>query len=355
MSYTNGLDKPTDYFNTILYTGDGSASNRSLTGLDFLPDLVWNKSRSNAYNHYLFDSVRGAGQLIFPNDTSAEQDKSADFISFDSNGFTLKNNAGSLAINASSVTFANWCWKAGTTSGITTDGNTTITPSSYSFNQTSGFSILSFTGNGVDGAKLAHGLGTTPAMVIIKRYSTTGDWVVYHKGVTTGKNVFLNYNIAETDGGLTNGYIYSPDATNITLSNHADVNNSGVTTIAYCFAEKKGYSKFGSYTGNGNADGTFIYTGFKPAFVLFKRTSSTSNWSLFDNKRDTFNINNSYVQADTSAAEQEFSDIHVDFLSNGIKQRGTNISLNSSGDTFIFMAFAESPFVTSGGIPTPAR
>jgi len=286
MAYTT-INKSSLNMNTKLYTGTGSSN--ALTGINFQPDLTWIKKRDGTNYHVLTDAVRGATKQIYSNDTGAEQAVAEGLKSFDSDGFTLGTNGDT---NGSGGSYVGWNWKAGTTSGITTDGNTTITPSSYSFNQTAGFSILKFTGNGVEGAKLAHGLGTTPAMVIIKRTSTTGDWVVYHKNLTATKSVFLNYADAEA-ARSPNGYIYSPDTKNITLSNHGDINNNGVTTVAYCFAEKTGYSKFGSYVGNGNADGTFVYTGMKPSFILIKNASAGGqSWRLVDNKRIGYNPNN---------------------------------------------------------------
>jgi hypothetical protein len=348
MAYST-ISKPSLHFNTKLYTGNGST--QSITGVGFQPDFTWLKSRSNANVHALFDAVRGVTKRISSNDTSAEYTEAGALTAFDSDGFSLGNWT---STNGNGHTLASWNWKAGTTSGITTDGNTTITPSSYSINQTAGFSILKFTGNGVEGAKLAHGLGTTPAMVIIKRTSTTGDWVVYHKSLTATKSVFLNYSDAET-ARSPNGYIYSPDATNITLSNHGDINNNGVTTVAYCFAEKTGYSKFGSYVGNGNADGSFIYTGFKPAFVIVKQSNSARNWIVMDNKRNSYNVVNKYFKANSNSAEETTT--YVDFLSNGFKCRDSDTGANESGGTYIYMAFAEEPLVANVGqsIPATAR
>ena len=350
MAYTT-INKATDYFNTKLYTGNGN-SNHAQTGVGFQPDLLWNKSRSSGDNHLLFDAVRGSTKSISSDTTSAEATRDSTFLtSFDSDGFTVGSNGN---INGSGATFANWCWKAGTTSGITTDGNTTITPSSYSFNQTAGFSILSYTGNGVEGAKLAHGLGTTPAMVIIKRYSTAGDWVVYHKNLTATNSVFLNY----TDGQASrspNGYIYSPDATNITLSNHGDINTNGTTTVAYAFAEKTGFSKIGSYTGNGSTtNGTFVYTGFKPAWIMIKRyNASGHDWVLIDDKRLGYNPDNNTLLPNTSAVEQ--TDNRIDILSNGFKHYNNNGSENENNGTYIYMCFAEAPLVGSNNVPCTAR
>ena len=348
MAYTT-INKSSLHMNTKLYTGTG-ADNNAITGVGFQPDFTWLKSRSVAEGHYLQDAVRGATKHLHSQNTDAEATQTNALKSFDSDGFTVGNEAD---INTNNSTNVSWNWKAGTTSGITTDGNTTITPSSYSINQTAGFSILKFIGNGVEGAKLAHGLGTTPAMVIIKRTSTTGDWVVYHKNLTATKSVFLNYADAEA-ARSPNGYIYSPDATNITLSNHGDINNNGVTTVAYCFAEKTGYSKFGSYVGNGNADGTFVYTGMKPSFILIKNASAGGqSWRLVDNKRIGYNPNNIQLYPNLVNAEST-SEYVVDIVSNGFKVRATDSGVNGSGNTMIYLAIGQS-LVGSNNVPCTAR
>jgi len=229
MAYTT-INKHTDNFNTKLYTGNGTAigsGGQSQTGVGFQPDLTWIKCRSNQDNHALTDSIRGVTKIMTSDSSGAEQTIAETLTAFGTDGFTTGNNS---KMGASGRTYCAWNWKAGTTSGITTDGNTTITPSSYSLNQTAGFSILKFTGNGVTGAKLAHGLGGTPANIVIKKIDATGDWTVYHKDIATGKNMWWNYTQAETADNL----IYSPDATNITLLNHSSVNTNGTVYIAYC-------------------------------------------------------------------------------------------------------------------------
>jgi len=344
MAYTD-IDKSTDYFNTVTYTGDG-VDNRDITGLDFQPDMLWSKRRDSADNHSIYDIVRGSGLELRTQTTDADLSRTNNIQALQTNGFQVGDDS---QVNASGGTYVSWGWSGGGTGVSNTDGSITSTVSA---NTTSGFSIVSWTGNGSHPSTIGHGLGSVPKMIITKKRSAALNWHSYHVAIGNGAEIYLNKTNAKSNNSTWN--YTTPTSSVFTVGNN-DVNISGATFIAYCFAEKKGFSKFGSYTGNGSTDGTFIYTGFKPAFVLFKRTSSTSNWSLFDNKRNTFNITDSYLQADTSSAEQEFSDIYVDFLSNGIKQRGTNISLNSSGASYIYMAFAENPFVTSGGIPTTAR
>jgi len=343
MAYTD-IDKPTDYFNTKLYTGNGST--QSISSVGFQPDWIWLKDRDNAYSHQLVDVVRGNTKYLNSNETASEGTASNRVTSFDSDGFSLGSYIGT---NKSSSNVVSWNWLASNTTASNTDGSITSTVSASTV---SGFSIVSYTGTGSN-ATVGHGLGAIPKIVIIKNRDRASGWHVGGDAIGS-VNQYLNLNDTNAIDSAGTGF-QSFSSTTFGIGSDTDWNASGESIIAYCFAEKKGFSKFGSYTGNGNANGTFIYTGFKPAFVLFKRTSSTSNWSLFDNKRNTFNITDSYLQADTSSTEQEFSDIYVDFLSNGIKQRGTNISLNSSGASYIYMAFAENPFVTSTGIPTVAR
>ena len=345
MAYTD-IDKPDDYFNTVLYTGTGATA--SITGVGFQPDLVWIKRRSDTEFHVWNDAVRGVPKNIYSNSTNAE-DSGSLMSAIISDGFTVQTDA---SVNSSGSTYVAWNWLANNTAGSSnTNGSITSTVAA---NTTAGFSIVSYTGNATAGATIGHGLGVAPSLIITKARANAGRfWGVYSKSLGNTGVMALNSTQA-FDISTTYWNDTTPSSSVFTVGTNGDT-NSASGMIAYCFADVKGFSKFGSYTGNGSADGTFVYTGFKPAFVLFKRTSSTSNWSLFDNKRNTFNITDSYVQADTTAAEQEYSDIYVDFLSNGIKQRGTNISLNSSGDSFIYMAFAENPFVTSTSIPTTAR
>jgi hypothetical protein len=359
MAYTT-INKSSDYFNTLLYTGDGSGSNRSLTGVGFQPDWVWNKSRSNAYNHYLFDAPRGAGKRIGSNSNAVEDDKSAEFISFDSDGFTVNNNGSSLAINASGVTFVNWCWKGGTTSGITTNSDTSITPSAYSFNQTSGFSIIKYTGTAVDGAYLPHGLGKAPELLLLKSTSLSESWQVYSKPTgNQGRGHLDNGDAFDTSRG--EWYSTNPDTVNMRISNDSHINSSGATYIAYFFTSIKGFSKIGSYTGNSNVNGPFIYCGFKPAFVLIKNISTSNHWLIIDNKRSVFNLADDALFANESSAEQadQSSASGINIVSNGFKIRTTGNAAanynNNDGDTYIFAAFAEAPLVGSNNIPCTAR
>ncbi len=348
MAYTT-IDKPTDYFNTVLYTGNGST--QSITGVGFQPDWVWLKSRSNTSFHRLQDSVRGATKEIYTNATNSEGTDPNTITSFDSDGFSLGTAAD---YNGSSRTFVAWNWLAGGSASSNSDGSIT---SSVSANTTAGFSIVSYTGNGTAGATVGHGLGAVPQVLILKGRDQVENWTVYHERLTSNNYALrLNDSAAEFSQTLSWNDT-TPTSSVFTLGGGAGTsdytNRSGINMIAYCFAEKKGYSSFGSYTGNGNADGPFVYTGFRPAFLLFKKTSGTSHWYTYDSKRLGYNGGNVVVAADLTNSEITGKDI--DLLSNGFKWKSTTNNGNASGATYIYMAFAESPFVNSNGVPNNAR
>jgi hypothetical protein len=340
--------QPKDYFNTKLYTGTGSSN--SITGVGFQPDWVWIKRRSATSSHQLFDAVRGVTKRLFSDSNEAESTSATTLTSFDTDGFTVSTHTG---LNNSSDTYASWNWKAGTTSGISTNGSTTITPDGYSFNQTSGFSVIEYTGNGVAGAKLPHGLGAEPHLVIAKTTNLVGEpWQVYSKSLGNTNRLFLNLTNASTSATEWNST--TPDSVNVTLGNGTHINSSGNNFIAYCFTPVKGYSAMGSYTGNGSADGAFVYTGFRPAWVMVKKSSASGdNWSILDNKRNTFNVMDKYLDPNSNNAEGT-ADIW-DFTSSGFKMRNTFSGYNASGATYIYMAFAEHPLVSSNDIPATAR
>ena len=350
MAYTD-IDKPSDYFNTVLYTGD-DASNRAITGVGFQPDLVWQKSRNTAYNHYLTDAVRGAGYILKSNLTSAEVDGTAAFKSFDTDGFTLTQEAG-FEINKSAVTYTTWNWLAGGTAVSNTDGSIT---SNVSANTTAGFSIVSYTGNGSLGATIGHGLGVAPRFIVVKQRNSTASWVCYHASLGNTKRIFLNLtNASDTDTDWNNT---TPTSNVFYVGNSVNNNASGSTYIAYCFADVKGFSKFGSYTGNNSTNGPMIYTGFKPAWLLIKATNAAQWWTLLDSKRDTYNQASLGISPNSSDTESTFNTNrgphYIDFLSNGFKIRTDNSGVNGT-NSFIYAAFAENPFTTSTGIPATAR
>jgi len=346
MAYTT-IKKPSDYFNTKLYTGNGST--QSITGVGFQPDWLWLKSRSQAVNHYVFDAVRGVTKSITTNTTSAESTKDSSWVtSFDSDGFSLGSEAN---INTSSATYASWNWLAGGTASSNTVGDINST---VSVNTTSGFSIGTYTGNGTAGATIGHGLASDKVTIIVKRTDTTSNWGVKHYKIPATQWLQLDQN----DGANTSSLIWNdtePTSSVFSVGSYVGTNASGGTYVFYAFAEKKGFSKFGSYTGNGNADGTFVYTGFKPAFVLVKRTDTAGyEWSIWDNKRDPFNLADTTLRPNSSASESTIGSFYqIDMLSQGYKFRTSNGDVNDSGGTYIYMAFAEEPLV--GDNPATAR
>ena len=335
------------YFNTLLRSGTGS-SVTAITGVGFQPDLIWQKKRSGTSSHHITDSVRGATKLLYTEITAAEQTNANYVQSIDSDGFTM----GSADWGTGDTVVA-WNWKAGTS--FTNDASATgigSIDSTGSVNTTSGFSIVSFTGTGAN-ATVAHGLGAVPKMIILKSRSNAYNWGVYHASIGATKYLRLNSTNAEA---TSSAYFQdtAPTSTLITLGSDLNINDSG-NMIAYCFAEKQGYSKFGSYTGNGSTDGTFVYTGFKPAFVMLKSSSSGAvGWITHDNKRIGFNPNNYYVEPNNSNAESADTD-KILLLSNGFKLTSTSASWNASGGSYIYMAFAENPFTSSTGTPVTAR
>jgi hypothetical protein len=350
MSYTNGLDNPELYFSTKLYTGNGGTN--AITGVGFQPDWVWIKDRDTSQHHRLADVVRSVKKNLKSDQTDAENttDSNNGLQSFDSDGFTLTQDSNDHGYNASGSSQVSWNWKAGGSASSNSDGSITSTVSS---NTTAGFSIVSYTGTGSN-ATIGHGLGSVPAWIITKTRSTTQPWRVYHKALGETFGMILNDSSVKDDDN-TAWNDTAPTSSVFSVGTSANTNGSGSTFIAYCFTEKKGYSKFGSYRGNGNADGTFIFTGFRPAFVIIKNSSrSSENWNLIDNKRDGFNGSNENLAPNLSGTESSGNN-RWDILSNGFKCRDTNNEVNNSSDTYIYMAFAESPFVNSNGVPNNAR
>ena len=342
------IDKPSDYFNTKLYSGNGT-NDTGITGVGFQADWLWIKERTNTSGHQLQDVVRGATKQLFSNDTQAEATNTTKVKSFNSDGFTLGTSG---SVNASGDTYVAWNWKAGTsfTNDASSTGIGTI-DSTGSFNNDSGFSIVSYTGTGSNGT-IKHGLSTTPSMIIVKKRSATGSWNVYHSSLGNTKAIQLDL----TSGPDTNSAYWnntSPTSSVLSLGTSAQVNGSGVTYIGYIFSEKQSYSKFGSYVGNGNADGPMVYTGFKPAFVMVKLSSGADDWQVLDNKRSPINIVGGYLRPNSSGAT--VSNDVIDFLSNGFKLRTSAGSWNPNGGTFIYMAFAENPFVASNFNVATAR
>ena len=354
MAYTT-VDDGSEYFTTTLYTGNEStnAITNSANAGDFQPDWVWLKSRNSATHHRLYDSSRGALKNILSSAANTEATTANSLTSFDSNGFTLGSDDNS---NQNTKTFVAWQWKAnGGTTSSNGDGNITSTVQA---NTTAGFSIVLFTGNATAGQTVGHGLGVKPEIIFAKNRSNGNNWNVYAEPVdNTGNNYLtLNGTVAkESDFNMWNDT--APTTSLITLGDRNETNGSSHNMVFYCFHSVKGYSKIGSYTGNGNADGTFVYTGFKPAWIMLKRTDSTNNWNIFDSKRDVDNQVGNVLYANLSNAEEADASHSSanDFLSNGFKLRETGNAVNGSGATYIYIAFAEHPFVSSKGVPVTAR
>ena len=343
MAYTT-INKSTDYFNTKLYTGNGST--QSITGVGFQPDWVWIKERSSTSSHALFDAIRGATIKLSSNNTDANNTSTADLTSFNSDGFT---NGNSGAVNESGQTYASWNWKANGTGSANTDGSITST---VSVNTTAGFSIVKYAGSNSN-VTVGHGLGVAPKMILIKNLSSVTSWTVYHESIGNDKRLVLNTEGAQ-EGTNQFSFGTSPTSSVFALGGgYGDVCTSGADYIAYCFAEKQGFSKFNSYSGAGS-NLPFIYTGFKPAFVMIKRSDVSDNWNIFDNKRNEFNLTDKRLYPNSNSAELTASSVSLDLLSNGFKLRGTDSQINNSSGTYIYMCFRQS-IVGSNNIPATAR
>ena len=328
MAYTT-IDKPSDYFNTKIYTGNGGT--QSITGLDFAPNWVWLKSRSAVEGHAIFDTVRGVQKRIGSNGNDVENDQSSYLTAFGTEGFTVGSSG---LVNSNSTTYVSWNWKESTVAG---------------------FDIIAYQGTGSN-LDLSHNLSAIPDWIMIKDISVDQAWRVYHKSMGFSNRLVLSESGASSTNAL--GLDADPTSSVINIgTGTGTTNTNGDNYICYAFKNVQGFSKFGSYVGNGNnGDGPFIFTGFKPAFCMVKRSSAAGeNWLILDNKRDTFNPQDSSIYPNLSNAEDADGADYFDFYSNGMKVKTNNGGTNTSGATYIFMAFAEQPFVSSTGVPTTAR
>ena len=349
MAYTT-INKSTDYFNTKLYTGNGST--QSITGVGFQPDWLWIKNRNGTNNHILQDAVRGATKSLESDGTGTETTSSTRVTSFDSDGFSI-GSAGTN--NTNSSLYVSWNWKAGTTGSGNTGGSGTYKTYNYSVNTTAGFSIVKYTGNGTAGQTIPHHLGAVPKLIILKPLEAADNWRVYHPGIDATApedyHLQLQSNAARSDhAGIWNDT--APTSTVFTLGSDGGVGQNDQTFIAYCFAEKTGYSHFSTYTANNSSDGPFLYTGFRPAFFIAKRSDGTGNWHMYDDKRIGYNNQNKRLAADVTGAEDQAA---IDIVSNGIKIRTNNNSLNNHSGNMIYWAFASAPIVGTNNIPAVAR
>ena len=332
-----------EYFNTALYTGNGS-NGLAITGVNFQPNWTWIKSRSGTAYHELHDSIRGAGKRLFSNETTAEGDVGT-VSSFDSDGFTVSRNSAYDGTNQNAKTFVSWNWLAGTAVSGNTSGSGTAKAYSGSVNTEAGFSIITYKGNGTAGHTIPHHLGKTPTFIIVKDRDNASNWRVWGTGVSIAKALGLDTSNAEENSGNDNGNWNNtlPTDNVFSVGSFNSGNRTDADFIAYCFTDIEGYSKAGSYIGNGNADGTFIHTGFRPSWVMIKRTDSSADWWVLDNKRNSSNVVDLRLRPNSSSAE-EGPDATFDFLANGLKIRGNYSTLNASSGTYIYLAFAEQPF-----------
>jgi hypothetical protein len=345
---TTNLPEPTiadggEYFNTVLYTGNSST--QSITSVGFQPDFVWSKCRNVARSHRLSDAVRGSTKDLY-SDTTAAEGSDGSITAFTSTGFNLNNATGS-AYNTSGENYVSWAWKANGAGVSNTDGTITSTVSA---NTDSGFSIVTYTGTG-SAATVGHGLGAVPRMIIVKNRDAADAWQVYHAANTANPEtdyLVLNTTAATADAAdRWNDTL--PTSTVFSIGNGVEVNTNTEDYVAYVFAQIAGYSAFGSYTGNGSADGSFVYLGFRPRYAIFKSTTTTTGWFIWDSVTNTFNVMTKYLAANVSDAEGTYTG--VDFLSNGFKFRSSSAGdgFNQSGETYIYMAFSEVAFNYSLG------
>ena len=354
MAYTT-IDNPGLFFNTVLYTGNGSSN--AITGVGFQPDWIWLKNRSTNNSHQLYDAVRGTTKYLESDNNGAEYTSANGISAFGSDGFTIAGNL--TGANNSSDNFVSWNWLGA--NGTASNSNGSIT-STVSANTTAGFSIVTWTGNGSD-ATIGHGLSSAPEMYVVRNRSDAADWrvgqTVAGNTMTGGNGYYMEWNDTKASTNPGSAVTWgstptAPTASVFTVGSNNAHNGSSDNMLAYCFHSVKGYSKIGSYIGNGNANGTFVYTGFKPAWFMLKSTSGEA-WNIYDSKRLGFNDRNDQILANTNGTEGDTSSWRIDILSNGVKIRGSDSGVNNSGTAYLYMSFAESPFVTSTGIPNNAR
>ena len=348
MAYTT-INKHTDYFNTKLYTGNGSV--RTETGVGFQPDLTWIKDRTGTNAHVWTDAVRGANYQVYSNLTNAQTNASGYLTAFASDGFTLGTDG---AINQNSSNYVAWNWKAGGSGSANTSGSTNST---VSVNTTAGFSIVSYTGTGSN-ATIGHGLGVAPKMIIIKNRSQSNGWIVGHEKLDATNPWHKYMELNSTNAAQDLNTIWNdtaPTSTLFTVGTEAAVNNNGNNFIAYCFAEKTGYSRIGKWRGNGNADGTFVYTGFAPKFLLLKKNGADGWWLLDDKMANPYpNSNVRMLVANTNGADNSSVSPFIDIYSNGFKLKSNWDGVNADGSDYIYMAIGQT-IVGTNNIATVAR
>jgi len=349
MAYTT-VPKSTAFFEPEIYTGSGSS--KTISTLNFQSDFTWIKNRATTDMHSLFDAVRGATKRISTNIITPQATEAQDLTAFNTNGFTVGTSG---AVNTNNVNYASWNWKANGQGSSNTDG--TINSTYTSASATSGFSIVTYTGTAAN-ATVGHGLGVAPKFIMVKRLDNGSNWRCYHASIGANYNLIIAADGFQTTPTAWNNT--APTSSVFNLGTYNEVNGSGASQLAYCFAEVKGFSKFSSYIGNGNANGTFVYTGFKPALVITKNyadsggaSNNGGNWRMFDTKRLGYNVNNATLYPNLGNAEA--NETSLDLLSNGFKFRGTSADYNQNGSKYVYMAWAEEPFVSTNGQPATAR
>jgi hypothetical protein len=334
MAVYTQIDNPELYFQVKLWEGEASSQGDGTTTAitfdgdeDMQPDMIWIKDRDASSWHDLTDSVRGVTKSIYPSQADAEDTVATAVTAIGSNGFTVGSND---QVNNGGNSFVAWCWKESATAG---------------------FDIVSYTGNG-SARTISHSLSAVPKFIMVKNRESSENWRCYHVSNGNTHEIYLDLNNAKVDTD-TAWNDTTPTSSVFSVGTNHGVNKDTEGLIAYLFAEKQGYSKFGSYTGNGNADGPFIYTGFRPAFIMYKNTARAISWLIHDNKRLGYNVNNDEQHPDTTAADG--TDDRADILSNGFKIREDSALMNTDGETVIYAAFAEAPLVNSNGVPCNAR
>ena len=349
MAYTT-VPKSTAFFEPEIYTGSGSS--KTISTLNFQSDFTWIKNRATTDMHSLFDAVRGATKRISTNIITPQATEAQDLTAFNTNGFTVGTSG---AVNTNNVNYASWNWKANGQGSSNTDG--TINSTYTSASATSGFSIVTYTGTAAN-ATVGHGLGVAPKFIMVKRLDNGSNWRCYHASIGANYNLIIAADGFQTTPTAWNNT--APTSSVFNLGTYNEVNGSGASQLAYCFAEVKGFSKFSSYIGNGNANGTFVYTGFKPALVITKNyadsggaSNNGGNWRMFDTKRLGYNVNNATLYPNLGNAEA--NETSLDLLSNGFKFRGTSADYNQNGSKYVYMAWAEEPLVSTNGVAATAR
>jgi len=342
------IGKGGSYFSTVIWSGDGT-DDRSITGVGFQPDTVWYKERNNAVSHRWVDAVRGIGKELYVDLSNAEYAASNELQAYESDGFQIGSDG---SINGSSDTYVGWCWKGSNSTASNSDGSITSTVSA---NTTAGFSIVTWTGTGAN-ATVGHGLGAAGRYVVITKNRTDSvNWAVQHPSLAITESLRIDVAGAKLTGRTGDWNSTAPTSTVFSVGTEGATNGSSDNMVAYVFREIEGYSKFGTYTGNGNTNGPFVYTGFRPAWVMRKSSSNAETWSILDSTRSAINPAQDVLRPNESNAEGSATWSTIDILSNGFKMRASDPSTNGNGYSYIYMAFAENPFVDSSGVPANAR